>query len=136
MTILNKLLLRINGPLGFRFILQPIAAIMLGIRDGKIDAASNEKPYIFDLCVNPKNRKRQIDKAIKTLLKPIIISIIMDIAAQFLLFKTVNLWGAVIIGTFIMGIPYSLARGISNRILSSSLKDKNSNEGHVHDSNK
>lgn len=136
MTILNKLLLRISGPLGFRFILQPIAAIMLGIRDGKIDDELNEKPYILDLFVNPKNRKRQIDKAMKTLLKPIIISILMNITAQFLLFKTVNLLGAVIIGTSIIGIPYSLARGISNRILSSYLKAKKSNEDQVSDSNK
>ncbi|MCD4786213.1 MAG: hypothetical protein K8T10_20515 [Candidatus Eremiobacteraeota bacterium] len=121
-AIADKIVARIAGPLSFRFILQPLAAIALGIRDGLLDVKSGSPPYIIDLIFKSENRKRNILNGLKTLLKPVIISIILDILAQYLIFKQINLFDAAIVGIFIMGIPYSLARGIINRIVTA--KDK------------
>jgi len=124
-SYIDKIAERLTGPLNFRFIFQPLAAILLGIRDGKMDAAAGIPPFIFDLISTPKNRERHIKTAMGTLLKPIIIGVILDAIAQYLIFKDINLWGAVLVGTFIMGVPYTLSRGITNRIVSTRNQKKN-----------
>ena len=118
LSTLDKIIMRITGPMGPRFIFQPLAAIILGIRDGKLDAKANEPPFIYNVIFNPKLRKKQFAKAFESMLRPIIISIILDIIAQYLIFKQVRLIGALVVGTFVMGIPYVFARALTNRIVS------------------
>lgn len=117
LTFIDKLAERITGPMNFRFIMQPMAAILMGIRDGKLDAKAGTPPFVLDLFMTPHHRERHIKSAFATLLKPIIISIILDSIAQYLIFKHIDAVGAIVVGTFIMGVPYALARGITNRIL-------------------
>ena len=115
-TVLDKLVARLTGAMSFRFILQPAIAVFLGIRDGLMDAKAGTPPFIADLIFNPKDRKRQLKSAFRRLLTPIIVATVLDIIAQHLIFGHINPLGAVIVGTFVMGLPYALARGVSNRI--------------------
>ena len=115
---LNDLVARVTGPMSFRFILQPIVAIGLGVRDGLMDAKAGMPPFIYDLIFKPKNRKRQLTSAFHRLLTPIIVATILDAIAQYLIFKHIRPLHALLVGTFIMGLPYSISRGITNRIAS------------------
>ena len=137
-TFINKIFARLTGPMNFRFIFQPLAAILYGIKDGKMDAKAGEPPFIFDFIRNPHKRERNIKRALKRLLIPIIVGILLDGIAQHLIFKNVNIIGAVLMGTFIMGLPYSLARGISNRIFTKKMtnqKEKEQGEDDKEDGN-
>lgn len=109
---------RLTGPLHFRFALQPIMAILLGIKDGVKDAKLGNPPFIFDLLFNPQGRERDLKSAWKSLVKPIILAVVLDGVAQYLIFKQVLIIPAIIIGTILMAIPYAFARGITNRIVS------------------
>ena len=40
---------RLTGPGRFRFVLQPVVAILLGIRDGLLDARAGRPPYLYNL---------------------------------------------------------------------------------------
>ena len=40
---------RLTGPGSFRFIFQPIVAILLGMRDGLLDARAGRPPYLYSL---------------------------------------------------------------------------------------
>lgn len=115
---------RLTGPMNFRFIIQPAVAIFLGIRDGLMDAKAGTPPFIFDLIHNPQRRKRQLKSALKTLLKSIIVGIVIDAIVQYMLFKHIRPLPAVLVGAFVMGVPYSLSRGITNRIVSFRKKKK------------
>lgn len=108
---------RLHGPMSMRFLLQPLVAIALGIKDGIKDAKSGTPPFIYDLVFIPKDRKRQLKSALQSLLKPIIVAIILDAVVQFLMFRFVWPGAAIIVGVFIMGLPYALARGVTNRIM-------------------
>jgi hypothetical protein len=103
--------------MSFRFMLQPAVAMLLGIRDGKNDAKAGAPPFIFDLIFHPENRQRDFSSAMKSLVKPIIIATVLDLIAQYLIFQHVRFIPGLIVGTFVMGLPYSLARGITNRII-------------------
>jgi hypothetical protein len=114
--IIEGIVARITGPLHFRFILQPVVAILLGIRDGLADARAGTPPFIYDLLLKPADRRRDLKSALKSLLTPIIVATILDCIVQYLIFKHIRLVPALIVGAFVMGVPYSLARGITNRI--------------------
>jgi len=119
LSIIERLVVRLTGPMHFRFILQPLMAILLGIRDGVHDAKVGTPPFIWDLLSNPKGRKRQFQRALRSLAFPIIVAAILDGVVQYLLFREVRLLGAVLFGVTIMGLPYAFARALTNRIVSS-----------------
>jgi len=109
---------RLTGPMHFRFILQPIMAIILGIRDGVQDAKSGTPLFIWDLFTRPREQKHKLKNALKRLLIPMIVATVLDGIVQYLLFKEIRILGAVVIGATIMGLPYLSARGLTNRIVS------------------
>jgi hypothetical protein len=115
---LEDLVSRLTGPMHFRLILQPLVAIALGIRDGLKDARAGRPPFVTDLIVRPEGRKRQLKRALQAISKPLIIAIILDAVAQYLMFGAIYAGAAVFVGVVIMAIPYSLARGLTNRIVS------------------
>jgi len=115
---LEDLVARLTGPMHFRLILQPLVAIALGIRDGLNDARAGRPPFITDLIVRPEGRKRQLKRALQSLIKPLVIAIILDAVAQYLMFGTIYPGAAVFVGVVVMAVPYSLARGLTNRIVS------------------
>ncbi|HEY7304137.1 MAG TPA: hypothetical protein VH601_08490 [Bryobacteraceae bacterium] len=117
-NILERFFARLTGPLNLRFVLQPLMAILLGIRDGVHDAKAGKPPFLLDLFARPQNRKRQIQKALRSLLIPMLVAIILDGVVQYLLFGWVRIMGAVTIGVLIMGLPYVIARAVTNRVIS------------------
>jgi len=119
---LEHLLARLTGPMHFRLILQPLVAIALGIRDGLKDAKAGRPPFVTDLIVRPEGRKRQLKRALQALIKPLVIAIILDAIAQYLMLGTIYPGAAVFVGVVVMGVPYSLARGLTNRIVSGRTK--------------
>ncbi len=115
---LDDLAARITGPMSFRFFVQPMVAIMLGIRDGKLDSKAGTPPFLYNVIFKKENYRSQLRNALHALLKPVIVGIVLDALAQYLIFKHIRPLPALLVGTFIMGVPYSLSRGISNRIFS------------------
>jgi hypothetical protein len=118
----EHLVARLTGPMHFRLILQPLVAIALGIRDGLKDARAGRPPFVMDLFVRPEGRRRQLKQALQSLVKPLIIAIVLDAVAQYLMFRTIYPGAAVFVGVAVMGVPYSLARGLTNRIVSGRTK--------------
>jgi pilus assembly protein TadC len=116
--IIGRFLVRLNGPLNLRFILQPLMAIFLGIRDGVYDAKAGRPPFLCDLFETPKGRKRQIRKAFRSLLIPLALATVLDGVVQYLLFGWVRVVGAVTIGVMIMGLPYVITRAVTNWVVS------------------
>ena len=75
MKFLEDIAARLTGPMSFRFIVQPIIAIALGVRDGILDARAGTPPFIYDVIFKPEDRKKQLKSALKAVLKPVILGI-------------------------------------------------------------
>ncbi|HEX2957762.1 MAG TPA: hypothetical protein VHO70_13085 [Chitinispirillaceae bacterium] len=123
-TFFKELYIRITGPLGFRFILQPLVAILLGILDGIKDSRAGNTPFLEDFFIHPHKRMALLKSTSVVVIKPVIVGIVTDAIAQFLIFDTVHLLQAVVVGTLIIAIPYVLTRGIVNRIATRRKKTK------------
>jgi hypothetical protein len=116
-NIVEGIIARIGGPMSLRFVIQPLVGLLLGVRDGMMDAKTGEPPFIFDLIIDKENRKAKLASLLKSLSKTIIIAIVLDIIAQYIIFNQVRVSGAIIIAVVILIVPYSAARAITNRII-------------------
>jgi hypothetical protein len=116
LTIPEKIAARIHGPFHLRFILQPIMAIIIGWRDGKSDALLGVPPYIFEMFTSKGKRRENLRKGLNSIWKPLTIGVVIDIIVQIILFQSVRIFGALLVGGLLIGLPYSLFRGIGNRL--------------------
>ncbi len=114
-SILEKIQARITGPFHFRLILQPLLAIVLGIRDGRLDAKNKKPAFLLHLITSQNDRKDYLKQIWPAISKPLVIGIILDMVVQFMIFQSVRIWGAILLGAIIIALPYSLSRGLSNR---------------------
>jgi hypothetical protein len=55
-----ELVARSSGPLALRFIIQPVTASLLAIRDGYKDACDGRTPYFWTILHNPDRRSDRI----------------------------------------------------------------------------
>ncbi|HPE64320.1 MAG TPA: hypothetical protein PLQ49_09465 [Methanothrix sp.] len=125
-TVAENVIARLVGPMSLRFVFQPLVAVLLGIRDGAMDAKAGEPPFIIDLIVDRDNRRAKLAGVLKSLSKTIVIATVFDMIAQHLIFDQVRVIPAIIVGVFLLSVPYSLARGITNRIVSARRSDQSS----------
>jgi hypothetical protein len=116
--VMGRFIARLTGPLKGRFILQPIMAILLGIRHGVHDAKVGRLPILWDLFDRSKGHKPNLREALKTWLVPLVIATVLDGIVQYLMFGWVRLSGAVTAGVTLMALPYLIARAVTNRIVS------------------
>jgi len=106
---------RFTGTGSFRFILQPTMAILLGLRGGLADARAGRPPYLMGLLFDPLHRREYVRTGLTTIRDIVAIGIVLDIVAQFLIFREVHPGAALLIGPAFIAGPYAIARGVTNR---------------------
>jgi len=107
---------RFSGPGRFRFILQPVLAILLGVRGGLADAKAGNPPYLFGLLFAAGRRRELLRSgaaAIRTLLA---MGIILDVVFQLVLYRAVHPGAALLVGPILICFPYALSRALTTRL--------------------
>lgn len=107
---------RLTGPGRFRFVLQPTIAILLGIRDGLIDARASRPPYLYNLLFCHGQRRELLWSGFNTVVNLVLIGILLDSIAQWLILGASYPVPALVIGPVLITIPYALARALANRV--------------------
>ena len=115
---LDYILELIAGPGTFRFVIQPVFAILLGVRDGRNDAKSGIPPFLYTLLLESGKRTATLKAGLGAVALPLIIAVALDSVLQVYIFGVWRLQWALIVGLCLVGIPYVLSRGITNRITS------------------
>ena len=112
----DELLARIDdGPMQFRFVLQPLMAICIGFLDGRRDARAGLPPFLWGLVAGGGGRMARLNSGLWRLRFPVIIAASLDALAQFIMFGHVRPLSALIVGSSLMAIPYAVSRGLTNR---------------------
>lgn len=109
---------RLSGPFHLGFIVQPLVAIVLGIRDGLQDSRTEQPPYVIAIILDPEHRRELLAGSIRNVIKPMLAGVLIDLAFQYAAFGRVRLLPALIVGSLVLGLPYAAARGLTNRIAS------------------
>lgn len=125
---IEGLLIRLAGPMSFRFLMQPLMAIFFAIRDGRKDAHEGREPYFWALFSEPEHRREMLKSGWKSVGKVFIIAIILDIVFQFIVFHGLRPGAGIIAGVVLAIIPYVLLRGPVNRVIQRTSKVERSHE--------
>jgi hypothetical protein len=113
---------RVEGPLSFRLILQPLIASLLAIRAGIADARARRPAYLFAVVTRPDHRRELLLQGWKTVAKVFTIAVVIDTVYQFIVYGRIHLIELLLVGFILACVPYLLVRGPANRIASMFMK--------------
>jgi hypothetical protein len=109
---------RLQGPLRFRFVLQPLAAVILAIRVGIRDTREGRPPYFFWLVFTDAARRKELIRlAWQDIGKVFVFAFVLDVVYQLIVHRWVYPGQALIVATALAVTPYLLVRGPVTRIL-------------------
>lgn len=112
----EDMLARVSGPGRLRFILQPMVALFIGLRDGIKDSREGRPPFLLALVSHRARRTELLRSALTSVRDLVAVAIILDVISQFLIFEDVHPGAAVVIGPVLIAVPYSISRALSNRL--------------------
>jgi hypothetical protein len=112
----EQLIARPTGPMAFRFILQPVMAAIVALRDGIADAKAGRTAYFWTLFANPLERGGRLREGLIATARIILLGLGMDVIYQFIALKTFYPGEAVIVAVALAFFPYVLLRGPIERI--------------------
>jgi len=104
-----------QGPGAFRFVLQPAIAIALAIRDGLRDARAGDRPFVYRLMFAPGERRGLLHSAWRTVALPLLVAFVVDSVLQMILTGHYRARASVAVGLLLVGLPYTIARGLACR---------------------
>ena len=107
---------RLSGPGRFRFVLQPLIAVILGIRSGRSDAREGRPPYLYGLVFHPHLRRELLRSSFETVINLILMGILMDALFQWIILGVSHPGAALAVGPVLIVVPYSIARAFANRL--------------------
>ncbi len=110
---LEELPQRFTGPGRLRFILQPIIAIVLGVRGGLVDAKAGKPPYLYGLLFHAERRREFLRSAVAHIRNLLAAGIILDIVFQLVLYHSVHPAAAVLVAPILICIPYAVSRALT-----------------------
>jgi hypothetical protein len=112
----HQLLDRPSGPMSFRFILQPLMAVIAACHGGLKDAQAGRTPYLWTIARHPRKRVGRLREGLTATARIILLGLAMDLFYQLLVFNTFYPNEAVIIALLLAFIPYLVIRGPVTRI--------------------
>jgi hypothetical protein len=99
-----------------RLILQPAMAIVLGIRLGIADAKEGQDPFLLRVVLTGEHRATIAKQALKYVIVPFALAIVIDSILQYLMLGHVRLLAAIVVGILLIGLPFSISRSLAGRI--------------------
>ena len=117
-SIIDGVLARVHGPLAFRFVLQPLTACALAIRDGRRDAREGRPPFLHAVATDPGQRRALLRSAWGSVGSVMIVAALIDIVFQFMMLGGFRPGAGMLAALLLAAVPYSLLRGPVNRIVS------------------
>lgn len=114
--VFNDVVGRLDGPLHFRFLLQPVMAILFATRDGLRDAREGRPAYFWSLFTDPDHRRDLLRNGWKSISKVFILAIVLDVIYQAIVIRWFYPVEALLVALLLALVPYLLIRGPVNRL--------------------
>ena len=112
----QEIFARPGGPLAFRFILQPVIASLLAIRDGWEDAQTHRKPYLWSLLNDPIRRMPRLLEGLMAVSRVLLLGAGMDLVYQAVKLQAFRPLETIVIAVGLGFVPYLIVRGPAGRI--------------------
>ena len=109
---------RLDGPMFFRFVLQPTVACVLAVRAGLADARAHRAPYLWKVATDRAARGRLIREGFYDVGGVFVVAILLDIIYQLIVFQWVFPVQSLLVAMTLALVPYILVRGPVTRLAS------------------
>ncbi|KAF1719230.1 hypothetical protein [Pseudoxanthomonas wuyuanensis] len=112
-TFTSEIAARPEGPMAFRFILQPLMSLLMAMRDGIKDAHSGKTPYLWHIAsADSSSRKEALYEGLRSTGRIMFIGIVIDAIYQYKVMEgLVRPLEAVTVALVLGFVPYLLFRG-------------------------
>lgn len=107
---------RLGGPLSFRFVLQPVMAAIMGVRDGIKDARTGRSPYFWTVLHDSQMRNARLEEGLSATARILALGLLMDTIYQVWVLGTFYPTEAAIVALGFAFVPYLLIRGPAERL--------------------
>jgi hypothetical protein len=107
---------RLQGPLKFRFLLQPLVATIFAVRAGMADGRNGRPAFLWSMFSNPAERAYLLKDGWKDVSKVFIVAVVMDLVYQYVVLKHLYPLRALLVAAVLCIVPYTLIRGPVSRI--------------------
>src|SRR6516164_2689498 len=115
-SYVTDLIGRLDGPLHFRFYLQPLMATLLALRDGHKDAVAGRIPYAWGVLYQPALRRQLLEDGWKGICRVFFLAYLLDVIYQLIAWRGLRPFQALTVAIVLALIPYALLRGPFNRL--------------------
>ncbi len=112
----HNLVERPDGPMRFRFVLQPVMAMIAAVHDGLKDARAGRSPYFVTMLRSRQERLGLLREGVNATARIILLGIAMDVVYQALVLGTFYPNEAVMIALLLAFVPYLVLRGLVRRV--------------------
>jgi len=109
---------RLNGPMTFRLVLQPLMAFILAIIDGLKDAESGKPPFLWAVFTHRGHRLETIRDGWKSIGRVFLFALALDFVYEIIGQPAVYPDEAIIVAIILAILPYLLLRGLVTRLAS------------------
>jgi hypothetical protein len=116
LRIFRDLFNRPSEPMSFRFVLQPVMALIAALRDGVRDARTGRSPYFWTIMSEPGKRAGRLREGLNATARILLLGLAMDVIYQIMVLKRFYPAEAVIIAVMLAFVPYFFMRGPVARI--------------------
>src|SRR6478735_1717086 len=118
----HDLIERPDGPMRFRFFLQPLMAVIAAIHDGREDAQAGRSPYFMTVLRNPQERVGRLREGLNATARIILLGLVMDVIYQLIVLKTFYPNEALVVAVLLAFVPYLIIRGLVLRVARSRIR--------------
>jgi hypothetical protein len=112
----DQLVGRMDGPMYFRFILQPAMATLMAVKAGLADAKAGNTPFGWAVATDSAARPQLLRDGFKDVTKIFVLAVVLDLVYSFTVLKSFHPLQTLLIATLLALVPYALARGPVARI--------------------
>jgi len=120
----HELIARDHGPLFFRFICQPLVAMVFAIRAGRRDAREQRPAFFWRVVGDPTQRRTLLRQLWKDVGKLFLVAIVLDVVYQIIVLHWIYPVQTLIVATMLAIVPYLVFRGLTNRFVTLLHPDK------------
>ena len=105
-----------GGSFQLRLILQPLAAMLLGLRFGIRDAKQGKRPIGKEFAEAKGGRGSVLAHAARDAIVPLVVALVLDCILQQMINGRIRPLAAVIVGGLLVFLPFLIVRGLSHRL--------------------
>ena len=114
----EQLVGRLDGPMFFRFVMQPIVATVLAVRAGLADARAHRAPFLWTVVTDRGARGRLIRHGFSDVGGVFVFAILLDIVYQLMVFGWIFPVQSLLVAVALALVPYVVVRGPVTRLAS------------------